>query len=77
MTQLHETAYPRLKAEPTAQDLEEVYTLTPEEVESLGALLAPSKVAASSATTVRGIGLGVRMSMDTILSRGAPSLVLT
>lgn len=32
MTQLHETAYPRLKAEPTAQDLEEVYTLTPEEV---------------------------------------------
>lgn len=32
MTQLHETAYPRLKAEPTAQDLEEVYTLTPDEV---------------------------------------------
>ena len=27
MTQLHETAYPRLKAEPTAQDLEEVYML--------------------------------------------------
>ena len=32
MTQLHETAYPRLKADPSAQDLEEVYTLTPDEI---------------------------------------------
>lgn len=32
MTQLHETAYPRLKADPTPQDLAEVYTLTPAEI---------------------------------------------
>lgn len=32
MTQLHETAYPRLKADPSPQDLEEVYTLTPDEI---------------------------------------------
>ena len=32
MTQLHETAYPRLKADPSAQDLDEIYTLTPEEI---------------------------------------------
>lgn len=32
MTQLHETAYPRLKADPSAQDLDEIYTLTPDEI---------------------------------------------
>lgn len=32
MTQLHETAYPRLKADPSAQDLCETYTLTPDEI---------------------------------------------
>ena len=32
MTQLHETAYPRLNAAPTEQDLEEVYTPTPDEI---------------------------------------------
>ena len=32
MTQLHETAYPRLKADPSAQDLAEIYTLTPDEI---------------------------------------------
>ncbi len=32
MTQLHETAYPRLKEDPSAQDLEEVYTLKPDEI---------------------------------------------
>ena len=32
MTQLHETAYPRLKADPSVQDLEEIYTLTPAEI---------------------------------------------
>ena len=32
MTQLYETAYPRLNADPSAQDLEEVYTLTRHEI---------------------------------------------
>ena len=32
MTQVHETAYPRLKADPSAQDLDEIYTLTPDEI---------------------------------------------
>lgn len=32
MTQLYETAYPRLNADPSAQDLEEVYTLTRDEI---------------------------------------------
>lgn len=32
MTQLHETAYPRLKDDPSAQDLNEIYTLTPDEI---------------------------------------------
>ncbi len=32
MTQLHETAYPRLKADLSVQDIEEVYTLTPDEI---------------------------------------------
>jgi len=31
MTQLHETAYPRLKADPTAQEIQDVYTLTSDE----------------------------------------------
>lgn len=32
MTQLHETAYPRLKEDPSAQDLYKIYTLTPDEI---------------------------------------------
>ena len=32
MTQVHETAYPRLKSDPSPQDLEGVYTLTAEEI---------------------------------------------
>ena len=32
MANIHETAYPRLKASVTARDLTEVYTPTPEEV---------------------------------------------
>ncbi len=32
MTQVHETAYPRLKSDPSPQDLEDVYTLTAEEI---------------------------------------------
>ncbi len=32
MTQLHETAYPRLKADPTAQEIQDVYTLTSDEI---------------------------------------------
>ena len=32
MTQLHETAYPRLKADPSVQDLDEIYTLTSDEI---------------------------------------------
>ncbi len=32
MTQPHETAYPRLKEDPSAQDLNEIYTLTPDEI---------------------------------------------
>lgn len=32
MTQLHETAYPRLKAEPSPEELAEIYTLTPGEI---------------------------------------------
>lgn len=32
MTQPHETAFPRLKADPTDQDLAAIYTLTPAEI---------------------------------------------
>ena len=32
MTQLHETAYPRLKADPSVQDLDEIYRLTSDEI---------------------------------------------
>lgn len=31
MTTLHETAYPRLKPDPTAKELQEIYTPTEEE----------------------------------------------
>ncbi|OAI19081.1 Tn3 family transposase [Methylomonas koyamae] len=33
MTQIHETAYPRLKADPTTQEIQDVYTLTSAEIE--------------------------------------------
>jgi len=33
MTLLHETAYPRLKADPTAQEIQDVYTLTSDEID--------------------------------------------
>jgi TnpA family transposase len=32
MTQLHETAYPRLKADPSPQELDDIYTLRPDEI---------------------------------------------